>query len=41
VRLENASHIFITDQEDKSHKAIMTFLGEVSRYAKGVDTLIS
>ena len=28
VLIKNASHIFITDREDESHEAIMSFLGE-------------
>jgi len=34
VLLKNASHIFITDQEEESHKAITAFLAEVSNQRK-------
>jgi len=34
VLLKKASHIFITDQEEESHKAIMAFLAEVSNQRK-------
>jgi pimeloyl-ACP methyl ester carboxylesterase len=34
VMIKNASHLFITDQEEESHKAILGFLDEVSNKEK-------